>query len=78
MDKNTFCNIMLNSKSSFKFLAAPDGFWIGVTDDGVEKMFSFDEMPENYKENCIKLLKKNRGAVKRVFLETVLVLTNLT
>lgn len=67
MDKNTFCNIMLNSKSSFKFLAAPDGFWIGVTDDGVEKMFSFDEMPENYKENCIKNLKKNRGAVKKGF-----------
>ena len=49
MDKNTFCNIMLNSKSSFKFLGAPDGSWLGVTDDGIEKMYSFDEMSEKYK-----------------------------
>ena len=51
MDKNTFCEIMLESKSSFKFLGAPDGFWLGVTDDGIEK--------------CIHLMKCQRN-IKRI------------
>lgn len=72
MDKNTFCNIMLNSKSSFKFLGAPDGSWLGVTDDGIEKMYSFDEMSEKYKENCIKYLEKHgEGIEYGTFLEGI-------
>ena len=67
MDKNTFCSIMLASKSSYKFLGAPDGFWLGVTKDGVEKMYSFDEMPEEYKKECIKYLKKHRKNIKTGF-----------
>ena len=65
MDKNTFCSIMLASKSSYKFLGAPDGFWLGVTDDGVEKMYSFDEMPEEYKKNCIKYLEDQRKNIEK-------------
>ena len=64
MDKNTFRRIMIKSESSFKFLGAPDGFWIGVNDAGVEEMFSFDKMSEKYKKNCIKYLKKYRSSVK--------------
>jgi hypothetical protein len=67
MDKNTFCSIMLASKSSYKFLGAPDGFWLGVTDDGVEKMYSFDEMPEEYKKNCIKYLEDQRKNIEKGF-----------
>lgn len=72
MDKNTFYEIMLESKSSFKFLGAPDGSWLGVTDDGIEKMYSFDEMSEKYKENCIKYLEKHREGIEYgTFLEGI-------
>ena len=59
---------MLGSKSSYKFLGAPDGFWLGATDDGVEKMYSFDEMSEEYKKECIKYLKNTGKILKQVFL----------
>ena len=61
MDKDTFCRIMIESKSSYKFLGAPDGFWI--SGGGVEKISQIDEMSEKHKKNCIEYLEKHREGI---------------
>ena len=61
MDKDTFCRIILESKSSYKFLGAPDGFWI--SGGSVEKNFQIDEMSKKYKKNCIEYLEKHREGI---------------
>jgi hypothetical protein len=61
MDKNTFCRIITESNSSYKFLGAPDGFWI--SGEGVG-FLPIDEMSNNYKKNCIEYLKKHRDGIR--------------
>ena len=72
MTKEKFSEIIVNSKSSFKFLGAEQGYWLGTDEDGMEETYSISEMTKKHKENCINYLKKQKeNIVRGFFLEGV-------
>lgn len=67
MTKEGFKEILLSSMSSFRFLAAEDGYWLGVDDNGIERDIAIDDMSNSYKKNCINYLYKQRENIERGF-----------
>lgn len=59
MTKERFREIIVNSESSFRFLGAEDGYWLGA-----DREYSISEMPKEYKDNCIKYLHKYEETIK--------------
>lgn len=67
MERDEFQRIILNSGSSFKFLAADEGKWLGVDDNGDEREYYIEDMSKTHKQNCIKYLNKHRKDIERGF-----------
>lgn len=72
MTKEKFREIMVNSKGSYKFLGAEEGYWLGVDNDGRDQEYSISKMPKEYKDNCINYLNRQKDNIERgYFLEGV-------
>lgn len=67
MTEKNFRDIIVNSNSSYRFLGAEEGCWLGVDEYGKECEYNIAEMPQDYKDNCIKYLSKHEENIKRGF-----------
>ncbi len=65
MTKEKFSEIIVNSRSSYKFLGAEQGYWLGVEEDGTEKTYSISEMRKDYRVNCINYLNRQKENIER-------------
>lgn len=65
MTNEEFREIIVHSKSSYKFLGAEEGYWIKTDKDGEDRKCLIDEMPKKHKTNCINYLKRHRENIKK-------------
>lgn len=67
MTKEEFREIIVNSKCSYKFLGAEEGCWLGTDEEGRDKEYWIPKMSKEYKENCIRYLKKHKENIEMGF-----------
>lgn len=67
MTEEKFREIIVNSKSSYRFLGAEDGYWLGVDENGKDIEYPISEMSMDYKDNCIRYLNKQKENIERGF-----------
>ena len=67
MTEEKFREIILNSNSSYKFLRAGQGYWLGVNEKGEDEFYYIPTMGKKYKENCINYLKQHSNNIRKGF-----------
>lgn len=67
MTTKEFQDLIVNSMSSYKFLGADDGYWLGANEN-----ICISDMDDGYRKNCINYLNKHRENIELgYFLEGV-------
>lgn len=67
MTKEEFNKFILDSNNSYKFLAAEDGYWMGVDDNGEWQTYLIKDMSAKHRQNCKNYLQKQQYAIERGF-----------
>jgi len=65
MTKEKFNEIIVNSKCSYRFLGAEQGYWLGVDNRGRQVTYAISEMEKDHKIKCINYLIEQKENIER-------------